>query len=200
MFKAGDKVVCVQGKSSKSQVADHFYPVQGEIYTVASVDNSEDNNCFYVSLVEDTFHGAAWDLDRFVIVSEARAGLDSEKFSEIQNKVIAAIDEAVKLPNAQGGIKFDLGKKDYTLLLQDLKVTVDEVTDVLELGAKKYARGNYKLIESDRYHKAMLRHIMSYLSGELTDPETGKHHLAHAICCAAFLIEREVNKNETTSS
>lgn len=118
-----------------------------------------------------------------------------EKLGKTEDTVETPTEE-VKKPNSQGGIKFDLGKRDYTILLQDLKVTVDEVTDVLELGAKKYARGNYKLIESDRYHKAMLRHIMSYLSGELNDPETGKHHLAHAICCAAFLIEREVKKED----
>lgn len=187
-IKAGDRVVCVN-----DIFATDLH--KGQIYTVDDLKMILDKPALRLQEVGDS--NSYFVASRFLPVGKVTAGLDSEKFSEIQNKVIAAIDETVKLPNAQGGIKFDLGKKDYTLLLQDLKVTVDEVTDVLELGAKKYSRGNYKLIESDRYHKALLRHIMSYLSGELTDPETGKHHLAHAICCAAFLIEREVKTNES---
>jgi ribosomal protein L32 len=32
---------------------------------------------------------------------------------------------------------------------------------------------------------------MSWWGGEQRDPETGENHLAHAICCVAFLLEEE---------
>lgn len=100
------------------------------------------------------------------------------------------------LQNSSGGIKHDRGKLRYTLLLQDLPRAVKEVTEVLEFGAKKYQRMNFEKVESHRYDEAMCRHLMAYLSGEITDPESGKHHLSHLVCCAMFLIEREVVKGE----
>ena len=33
----------------------------------------------------------------------------------------------------------------------------------------------------------MQRHIDAWWQGEQKDPETGEHHLAHAICCGMFL-------------
>ena len=114
-------------------------------------------------------------------------------------QVIGAVDEAtepVAITNSNGGIKFDGGKIDYTYLLKDLPVSVEEVTKVLIYGAKKYSRSNYSKVESERYEAACLRHLMAYLQGEQKDPETGYHHLAHAVCCLMFLVEREV-KNES---
>lgn len=171
-IKVGDSVVCVNAAGVKGLL-------KGKIYNV-----------------DDVKRIGASDSITLQEFGKNRRYFSASRFKPIKRVEEELQIDQVKQPNAQGGIKFDQGKKDYTLLFQDLKVTVDEVTDVLELGAKKYARGNYKLIESDRYHKALLRHLMSYLSGEITDPETGKHHLAHAICCAAFLIEREVIKGE----
>lgn len=94
-------------------------------------------------------------------------------------------------PNAEGGIKFDSKKARPTLLLKSMPNAVQEVIDVLELGARKYAPDNWKKVENERYHDAMLRHVLSYLAGETHDPETSKHHLAHAVCNMLFLIEKE---------
>lgn len=94
-------------------------------------------------------------------------------------------------PNSQGGIKFDSKKARPTLLLKSMPQSVQEVIDVLELGARKYAPDNWKKVENERYHDAMLRHVLSYLAGEINDPETSKHHLAHAVCNMLFLIEKE---------
>lgn len=187
MFKSGQKVLCVDGKSENSQLADHFYPVKGAIYTVEFLDT--DSSSQYISLVEDPHNKASWDLERFVEIGEVTAGLNSS----------VSIDDA-KLPNALGGVKFDKGKLRYTLLLQDLPRAVKEVTEVLEFGAQKYARMNFEKIESHRYDEAMVRHLMAYLAGEVNDSESGKQHLSHLVCCALFLIEREVKTNEKTSS
>lgn len=62
---------------------------------------------------------------------------------------------------------------------------------VLGFGAKKYAPGNWRLVADarTRYVGAALRHLLAYLGGEKTDPETGENHMAHAMCCVAFVLE-----------
>lgn len=95
----------------------------------------------------------------------------------------------VPVINAQGGVKNDGGKIDYTLLLKDLPGSVKSVVKVLELGCKRYGRTNYSKVESERYEKSVLRHIMSHLSGDLIDKDSGEPHLSHAICGLLFLVE-----------
>jgi len=94
-----------------------------------------------------------------------------------------------------GGRKFDGGKLEYGLLPPyALKATVD----VLTLGAQKYERDNWKKVPDSkrRYFDAMQRHIWAWKEGEQNDPETGKNHLAHAMCCAMFLLERDFFTDE----
>jgi hypothetical protein len=43
-----------------------------------------------------------------------------------------------------------------------------------------------------RYFDAMQRHMWAWKEGEVNDPESGKHHLAHAMCCLMFLYEHDV--------
>ena len=86
--------------------------------------------------------------------------------------------------NEQGGMKKDGDKYRWSLL--DYQ-TLNDVVGVLELGAKKYGAGNYKLVEPIRYVDALHRHWYSYQSGEDIDPESGKSHLHHMICCLMFL-------------
>lgn len=88
------------------------------------------------------------------------------------------------------GMKFDNDKLDYTLVPW---VGVEEITKVLEFGAKKYARDNWKYVENadTRYLAAAFRHLIQYNEGELKDRETGLSHLAHAGCCILFLLSLE---------
>lgn len=84
------------------------------------------------------------------------------------------------------GRKFDGGKPDYTLLPWD---AVEEVVKVLDYGAKKYARDNWKHVDDaeTRYLAAAFRHLSAYAQGNEVDDETGLSHLAHAACCLLFL-------------
>jgi hypothetical protein len=91
----------------------------------------------------------------------------------------------------QVGRKFDGEKLEYGLLPPlALKATVD----VLTFGAKKYERGNWKYVPESkrRYFDALHRHIWAWKEGEQLDPESGKHHLAHAICCLMFMYEHDI--------
>lgn len=85
----------------------------------------------------------------------------------------------------QVGIKNDAGKRDWTLMPWE---QLEEVVKVLEDGAKKYDRNNWKLVEPERYRKALLRHAVTYAEGGKVDKESGLLTLAHLICNALFLL------------
>jgi hypothetical protein len=89
-----------------------------------------------------------------------------------------------------GGRKFDGGKLEYGLLPPH---SLREVVEVLTFGAQKYEPGNWiKVPDSKRrYFDAAQRHIWAWKEGEQNDPETGKNHLSHAICCLMFLYEHD---------
>lgn len=88
------------------------------------------------------------------------------------------------------GRKFDAGKLDYTLVPFD---AMDEIVKVLDFGAKKYDRDNWRHVANadQRYQAAAFRHLTAYAKGERTDPETGLSHLAHIGCCILFLLSLE---------
>lgn len=93
-------------------------------------------------------------------------------------------------PETKRGDKFDAGKPMLRLLPPK---AVFAVARVLTFGAKKYAPDNWRKVDNakERYTDALLRHVFAWLGGERNDHESGEHHLAHAACCALFLLELE---------
>ena len=85
-----------------------------------------------------------------------------------------------------GGVKFDSQKVRMDLLCP---FAMEELAKVLTFGAKKYDSWNWtKGIKTCRLIAALLRHVFAYAKGEDVDPETGLHHMAHAMCCAMFVV------------
>lgn len=70
---------------------------------------------------------------------------------------------------------------------------VREVVGVLTYGASKYRERNWEdgLVYSRVYDSAM-RHIDAFRAGTLMDAESGRHHLAHAVCNLLFLLDYEL--------
>jgi len=94
------------------------------------------------------------------------------------------------------GKKFDMGKPLWnTLPIKE----VEQIVNVLTMGAKKYGLDNWKIVPNakDRYENAMMRHYSAWKQGELIDEESGESHLAHLACNALFLMwmENEAKKN-----
>jgi len=85
------------------------------------------------------------------------------------------------------GVKYDNDKPRWGLLPYK---QVEQIVDVLTFGSKKYSDDNWKKVPNaeERYFDAMLRHITEYRYGDKSDTETTKSHLAHAMCCALFLM------------
>jgi len=105
---------------------------------------------------------------------------------------VKAIEDAIKTSqNAKtGGRKFDGGKLQYGLLPP---AALQATVEILTFGAEKYEPNNWKYVPESkrRYFDAMQRHVWAWKSGEQNDPESGKHHLAHALCCLMFLYEHD---------
>ena len=106
------------------------------------------------------------------------------------------------------GRKFDTNKLEYGLLPP---LALEETVKVLTFGAQKYERDNWKKVPDSkrRYFDALERHVWAWKKGEIMDPESGIHHLAHAMCCLMFLYEHDIvysaenivmeNKDETVN-
>lgn len=93
------------------------------------------------------------------------------------------------------GRKFDTGKLRMSLI--PIKC-LNAIMGVLEFGASKYAIDNWQAVPDakTRYYDALLRHLFAWREGEAIDPESGKHHLAHAGCCVIFLLWFALSKKE----
>lgn len=89
------------------------------------------------------------------------------------------------------GMKFDGDKLRYDLIPP---LAQAEMVKVLTFGAAKYKPNNWQHVDAalDRYFAALERHVWAWKMGETVDPESGIHHLAHAMCCLSFLYEHDV--------
>jgi hypothetical protein len=94
-----------------------------------------------------------------------------------------------------GGRKFDGGKPQYGLLPP---LALKATAEILTFGAEKYEPNNWKHVPDSkrRYFDALQRHLWDWKNGEQNDPESGKNHLAHAMCCLMFLLERDLYSDE----
>ena len=94
--------------------------------------------------------------------------------------------------NPEIGKKDDKGKLQWWYMDNFWK-QMEQVVEVLTMGDKKYPSptgDNWKHVEDGRrrYNDALLRHTLSYRTGEKVDPESNKSHLAHVITNALFLM------------
>lgn len=87
----------------------------------------------------------------------------------------------------KSGKKFDQEKARWDLLpLGPIK----EAVEVMTLGVKKYGVNNWQHVKGgiNRYYAALWRHLEAWRMGERFDQESGKRHLAHALCCLLFIM------------
>ena len=83
--------------------------------------------------------------------------------------------------------KYDADKPDWTLLPISAIISIIKV---LEFGAKKYKRDQWKGVPDARrrYLAAAFRHLGAVSDGEWLDSESGLPHIAHSACCLLFLL------------
>lgn len=88
--------------------------------------------------------------------------------------------------------RYNEGKLRWALV--DFKA-LEELVRVLEMGAEKYGDDNWKLgLPYTQVCESAMRHLLAFLSGENTDKESGRSHLAHVMANMMFL-QSYVNSN-----
>ena len=94
------------------------------------------------------------------------------------------------------GVKHDEDKPKFSLMKPDALM---EMVAVLTYGAKKYSPDNWKHLENarQRYFDAANRHLWQWYGGEEKDPESGLHHLAHAMSSLMFLMQMDIDAQES---
>ena len=74
---------------------------------------------------------------------------------------------------------------------------IEGVCEVLEFGAKKYDRSNYKKgFPKEQLIDSLLRHLTKYINGEELDSESNLHHLNHVLANSIFLAYHYNGKKE----
>jgi hypothetical protein len=100
-------------------------------------------------------------------------------------------------------MRFNDGKAQLSYIL-DADIAMEGMSKVFEFGARKYDRGNWKKgLTPNEIIDSLLRHLMSYQSGEVLDPESGLPHVDHVLCNAVFLAtfgSRSLEKEDGQSS
>ena len=110
-----------------------------------------------------------------------------KKTKKIKSGPVAQL--AAVLDRTKEAPKYDDGKLMFELLMPG---PLRQIVAVLTFGAKKYGPNTYRRgLRWSRYVGAALRHIWTWYGGETNDPESGLHHLAHAVCCLLFLLDFE---------
>lgn len=123
--------------------------------------------------------------------------LDLEDLSFYTSSTQKDLDTEPKMRDniSEIGKKYD-NEKPRTDLLPPRALM--EVAKVLGFGAEKYGPENWRKVESlqERYTGAALRHIFDHMAGLELDDETGRDHIAHAICCLLFKLEDTLRNEE----
>jgi hypothetical protein len=163
----------IQARAAPSEARPGTY--YAEIYMVRNGGNWKS-----VVIWPDPFH------------SEVEAvAFAQKKIDEIRNA-----DQNVDVHSTSAGRKNDQGKCRYDLVPERGE---EEFVRVLTLGAQKYGANNWQHVDDarGRYYAALRRHLKAWRLGERRDPEWSRHHLAHAMCCLAFLLELDLKEEAT---
>ena len=135
----------------------------------------------FVSELVDPSIKANFDQNSMLATMERLTKKYTEKLKEA---------DKVDINNAS---RFDSGKVDWS---QVPFQALEGMVRVLEFGAKKYAKGNWANgggFDHSRVFNSLMRHLVSYQSGEDLDPESGLPHLDHIMCNAMFMAYYKKN-------
>ena len=101
--------------------------------------------------------------------------------------------EELVIESTDQSAKADSGKPILSLVPKEI---IYEIEKVRSFGVKKYKDPeNWKKVEIERYHQALLRHTLAVWEDiNARDKESGLYHLSHIATNVAFLLEMMKDK------
>jgi hypothetical protein len=110
------------------------------------------------------------------------------KIVDVVGNILGVGPDAMTIQNEQGGKQADLP---YAFHLIDSKALF-ALANVMDEGAKKYERDNWRKIDTESHLNHAISHIYAYLAGDTQDK-----HLEHAFCrlMMAVATKTEASKN-----
>lgn len=111
----------------------------------------------------------------------------------LKNSYEEEYKKAITNANVNQQAKADGGKPTLSLVPKEI---IYEIEKVRSFGSAKYGSpDNWKKVEMERYHQALLRHTLAVWDDiGARDKESGLLHLSHIACNVAFLLEMMKDK------
>lgn len=134
--------------------------------------------------VEVTLRGGDTSISK---ASHFRWRWDDSDDDIIKYRVISKDPVEANSSTEKQSLRYNEGKPELSYIL-DVMPALKDMVEVMEFGAIKYERNNWKKgFPKDKLLDSLLRHIDAFYSGEDIDPDSGKLHVGHIMCNAAFL-------------
>lgn len=133
-----------------------------------------------------------WHSTEEVVAAARRLGIQGIEKKSLHELTLEITEKSLGVETRLapvGGTKHDGNKAPLHFI--PLK-PMEEVAHVFGFGARKYAAFNYrKGFPYSRLVSAAMRHIMQFNANQDLDEESGRSHLAHAMCCLIMLMETQ---------
>lgn len=173
LYKAGDKVVCIQPKSNVGSEFD--LPKD----TILTVDEDTPAKFGTVSLEG---YPKRYSVERFRL-----AGV-----GEIATAQMMDQGAPVLAPDTNPKTRYGLAKPPLGLIPGTARVLLAQA---FADGVAKYGPANWREspVSASTYVNAAERHLTSWYDGEAVASDSGVHHLAHAAACLLILLDAEAN-------
>jgi hypothetical protein len=113
------------------------------------------------------------------------APISNSPYSASDPIMLSDLFEQALKDNAKQALRYNEGKLQWSMI--DFK-SLEGMVRVLEMGARKYSKDNWKLgMPVTQVCESLMRHLFAYMSGEDTDPESGESHMSHVLVNAMFV-------------
>lgn len=102
------------------------------------------------------------------------------------------------IKNKAKSLRFNKGKSRWSLIHY---ASIEPLVKVLEFGAEKYSRDNWKTgLDPKEILDSLSRHLFSLIDGEEYDKESGEHHIGHILANSMFYYYHQVLKKQETEN
>ena len=106
--------------------------------------------------------------------------------NSIKKEIDQEVDDFEKaLIERDQALRYNQGKLSWSMVDFD---SLEGRVRVLEYGAKKYSKDNWKKgMPVTQVSESLMRHLFAFLKGEDVDSESGCRHISHVMCNTMFL-------------